>query len=1166
MGFFENLKIKSEAKKLGFTIDEYNDYLEAEKYGISADEYRRWIKEFKKTLTLEEFGAFCKALKVKGEFYIDYKPHITEPTALEYAKNHKRISLDMFLRYCDREHCYAEAGFGILGGSFQYDAYILYLDKNPIIEINDDVCQDAEKFIIEYSKKYVREHSVIKDGVLKEYYGELYDLVCIPDEVHTVDENALNKPGNEDFKTYNLLFHNSFKSLGFSDYVSINDFTTFPYKEKRLQEAMWKYKLPDSMEYIADYDEFSFGSTLDTIIAPISLKGCKVLKGRKVKWVGEVKKAKTVATKEAKSNEAEINGTKDNAVAISSKDDNVDNFYNFGLGSQTINIDDVLAISIPNSFVFGKNIVHKFKNHFTNKMTSLTYDFVMAFNDNYAKLDGSGKSTLELEVLKGEPLADNNYDFSSKNIVDEILGSKVSSTRGGNSNPKKVIGKKDLYIEFASGLRLFDSSEYDAVILNKNNYYMISIYFNYEGRKITHLKKATEESIVKSMLKTIKVLSEGEAEELSNAYVPAKKASNIKFEDINADVNPAKTSKEVIKKLTQKPKIDEDYSVDNYNSANIKSSSTSKVASKNNDIELIIEQLKSKYADYPAYALRQVEMECKDISLSKLKKWLKETQSKTLGVYLQEIGVIDAYKHSQVMEARKKEEKEIREQQKKDFAANLENNKSYDDCESNLIFVDSEYDQLKICENFDNVQKFATVKTESGATLELRVGEKVSVSDNSEYALPLDKKVVQFFKASYYYIYILFEDGRIRSVKLNHPRTEITVWKSIAADIEQLSDIKDFLVFEPLMCGLEIAPCIVIVYTNGTVSIIKGKKSAEQYDSVLNKVASATNVEHVFEFNGDLAVFFKDGQIKIWGSGKDALSKYKFNFVKYLTNSDYLITTDNSYVLVHGSMGIIHELKNTVKIIYDSYNLYFLTDKHYFSETGWREKDEKNKTFNQKGTIKDFWVKKAYSEDPKIVVLYDEGYAITSNGFSKFNVINNVSGVTYENGKMCLYISNNKEAVLSVEQKSDFSVEKIKKHSLQTLEQIYRRLGQRKYYYQGTSGLFEIRISELDYELLEQDPLFAKYMEKAQNYAASALNQLRNPFRKSVVRTASFENAAIFQWEDIVSVVELAYFINMYNVPSFTMELYLAESEYDKPFCFTITNKEEYFKIKTKRV
>lgn len=519
MGFFENLKIKNEAKKLGFTLEEYNAYLEAKEYEISVDEYRRWIKELKHTLTLEEYGAFCKALKVKGEFYIDCKPHITEPTALEYAKNHKRISLDMFLRYCDREHCYAEAGFGILGGSFQYDAYILYLDKNPITEINDDVCQDAEKFIIEYSKKYVREHSVIKDGVLKEYYGELYDLVCIPDEVHTIAENALNKPEN-DYKIYNLLFHNNFKSLGFSDYVSINDFTTFPYKEKRLQEAMWKYRLPDSMEYIADYDEFSFGSTLDTIIAPISLKGNKVLKGRKVKWVGEVKKAKTVAAKEANSNEAENNRTKDNAVAISSKDDNVDNFYNFGLGSQTINIDDVLAISIPNSFVFGKNIVHKFKNHFTNKMTSLTYDFVMAFNDNYAKLDGSGKSTLELEVLKGEPLADNNYDFSSKNIVDEILGSKVSSTRGGNSNPKKVIGKKDLYIEFASGLRLFDSSEYDAVILNKNNYYMISIYFNYEGRKITQLKKATEESIVKSMLKTIKVLSEGEAEILEKEYAP----------------------------------------------------------------------------------------------------------------------------------------------------------------------------------------------------------------------------------------------------------------------------------------------------------------------------------------------------------------------------------------------------------------------------------------------------------------------------------------------------------------------------------------------------------------------------------------------------------------------------------------------------------------------
>lgn len=150
------------------------------------------------------------------------------------------------------------------------------------------------------------------------------------------------------------------------------------------------------------------------------------------------------------------------------------------------------------------------------------------------------------------------------------------------------------------------------------------------------------------------------------------------------------------------------------------------------------------------------------------------------------------------------------------------------------------------------------------------------------------------------------------------------------------------------MCGLEIAPCIVIVYTNGTVSIIKGKKSAEQYDSVLNKVASATNVEHVFEFNGDLAVFFKDGQIKIWGSGKDALSKYKFNFVKYLTNSDYLITTDNSYVLVHGSMGIIHELKNTVKIIYDSYNLYFLTINIIFQRQAGAKKTKKTKPLIKK--------------------------------------------------------------------------------------------------------------------------------------------------------------------------------------------------------------------------
>ena len=280
----------------------------------------------------------------------------------------------------------------------------------------------------------------------------------------------------------------------------------------------------------------------------------------------------------------------------------------------------------------------------------------------------------------------------------------------------------------------------------------------------------------------------------------------------------------------------------------------------NSDVEVIIDQLKAKYADYPAYALKQVEMECKDISLSKLKKWLKETQSKTLGVYLQEIGVIDAYKHSQVMEARKKEEKEIREQQKKDYAANLENNKSAHSVEKNQ--------------------------------------NRVVATNNN--------------------------------------------------DAEDRDDYKSILKTAPI--GLS-------------------------------------------------------------------------------------------------------------------------------------------------------------------------------------------------------------------------PLENVKKLSLQTLEQIYRRLGERRRYYQGASGLFEIRISKFDYELLEQDSLFMKYSLKAQNYAATALNELRNPyFKNSAIRTASFENAVIFQWEDIVSVVELAYFINMYNVPSFTMELYLAESEYDKPFCFTITNKDECFKIKTKRV
>lgn len=1116
MGFFENLKIKKAANNLGLTIDEYTEFTEAQKLGISVEEYKNWLNKYKQTLNLEEYAAFCKAIKVKGNFYIDSKPHITEHTALQYAKNHKRISLDMFLKYCDQEHCYAEAGFGILGLEFQYDAYIKYLDKFPIHVVNDAVCENAEKFIIEYSKNYVREHSVIKNGVLEEYSGKLFDLFCVPDEVHTIADNALNKTESESFETYNILFHNNFKHLGFSNYISIGDFTTSPYKEKRLQEALWKYRLPESIEYIAEYDEFSFGSISDTIIAPVKLKGSKVFKGRKVKWVGEVKKATEPIVKEEKPKVTEpivkeekpkatkIENKKMDANIIASKEEPVDLFYGFDLGFQPMSINNDLSIIIPNSFVFGKNVNHTFKSDIAKRVISITYDLVAAFNDNSAKLDKANKATLAIEISKGDPIENKLYDFSDKDTVDKILRDKYVPTRMGDTKPKKVIGKKELYVEYSSGLRLFESSEYAAIILNKNNYYTVRIYFNYENRKISKLKKATEENIVKSWLKTIEVLQAGEAEEIANAYVPFKKTGNAKNKVATKEPALEKTSKpdNNLKKTTQEKAT--------------KSAEEKPATSKEKNI--------SKATDS--------KVNVNEITLSKA----PESVLKKANTYI----VADQGK-------------------------NLENT-AYPDCEKRLIFFDAEYEKFTICNSLTDVNATVINETESGATLQLQNGEKIIISDNSELNLPTDKKVVKFFSESYY-TYILFEDGKIRVVKRSHPQKDVLFLKSLAERMQALSEVKDFLVFNP---SGDYSPSIVAtVHSNGTVSVIEGKKAAEKNKEVLDEVSSLQNVEQLFAYGYTIVAFFKDGSIKTLVTKQDKLSKYKYKSVKKVNEWNYLITTENKLVVV-SNFGVVHEISNTTKVVYDHHNLYFLSDENIFSNSYWRpENDDRAKPFCNKGVVKDFWILHGSWGSCKIVVLYEEGFAIVQDGSKMPEIISNVMGAECDNGELYLYISkkpagqdNSPKATLK-----STSLEEIKRKSLLTLEQIYRRLGDLYYYYQGTTGFIDFRISGLDYELLKKDPMFIKFSEKAKNSAASVLVAWRSPHENDFLKTTpSFGSADIlFKWDDIVSLVELAYFINNYNLPSFKAELYLAEHEDAKSYCLTLTNEDEMFKIKTRR-
>ena|GEM_PF-2318440 len=476
-----------------------------------------------------------------------------------------------------------------------------------------------------------------------------------------------------------------------------------------------------------------------------------------------------------------------------------------------------------------------------------------------------------------------------------------------------------------------------------------------------------------------------------------------------------------------------------------------------------------------------------------------------------------------------------------------------------LIFCDAEWERWTQCEKIEDLQKRCTVQLDDNTTLTICEGEPICISDNASWALPEHKNVVRFFNFGFY-LYILFEDNCICTVNHRQPRQEIRVWKAVAESLEQYADIRDFLVFKPSRCTFSAAPCAVAVHTDGTLSVIEGKESASVCKKALTQVASLKNVAHIYRFGEGLSVFFEDGTIKTIGVEEDILAEHTYRFVKPLTDSTYLIAKEIGYLLVDGATQAIHEINNTIKVIYDTYNVYYLTDERCFSEASWADTNEPTKIFNQeKHTIKDFWVKHIYSEEPKIVVLYKEGYAIASDGHFVFDTIDNVCNAEYIDGELYLYANTDAETTLTIKQKDGYSLEKVKELSLQTLERIYRRLGNKPYYHQGTNGMYDVQISNFDYSLLEKNDLFNRFAQAAEHYSALTLKDLKRP---SLTRSTQFENATIFTWEDIVSVVELVHFINMYELPSFTAEMYFAENEHTKPYRFTFANNNESDKSK----
>lgn len=55
MGLFDNLKKKNEAKRLGLSVEQYDEYMEATKQGISLEQYKRYLASFSGKLSLLQF-------------------------------------------------------------------------------------------------------------------------------------------------------------------------------------------------------------------------------------------------------------------------------------------------------------------------------------------------------------------------------------------------------------------------------------------------------------------------------------------------------------------------------------------------------------------------------------------------------------------------------------------------------------------------------------------------------------------------------------------------------------------------------------------------------------------------------------------------------------------------------------------------------------------------------------------------------------------------------------------------------------------------------------------------------------------------------------------------------------------------------------------------------
>ncbi len=64
MGLFDNMKKKSEAKQLGLSVEQYDEYIEASKQGLTLDQYKRYLASFSTRLNLNQFFDYLRLEKI----------------------------------------------------------------------------------------------------------------------------------------------------------------------------------------------------------------------------------------------------------------------------------------------------------------------------------------------------------------------------------------------------------------------------------------------------------------------------------------------------------------------------------------------------------------------------------------------------------------------------------------------------------------------------------------------------------------------------------------------------------------------------------------------------------------------------------------------------------------------------------------------------------------------------------------------------------------------------------------------------------------------------------------------------------------------------------------------------------------------------------------------